>query len=122
MKRIVTATLLILAATPTYFLFTQPASAGNKDKVTVCHPTQQVRVVKDAADHPAAYRDGYREGEQSARKGDAYKPRTVGGEFSRGFEDGYYGRPFTGQRYEVADRLETYTTQQCDTYTVERRK
>ena len=54
-----------------------------------------------AADHPHAYADGFRQGQQSFRKGKAYKPRTAGGEFARGFEDGYFNRPFTGQKVVV---------------------
>jgi hypothetical protein len=120
MSQIIRATLLTLAIAPTFLFFCSVASADdNKPKrTTVCRPVQQVRVVEDAADHPGAYKDGYREGQESARKKEAYKLRSVGGEFARGFEDGYNGRSFTGQRYEVADRLETYSTSQCDTITI----
>lgn len=113
-------TLLTLATTATAstFLWVCPVKAETQ-KVRICRPTQKVRVVQDAADHPGAYRDGYREGEESASEGEAYEPRTAGGEFARGFEDGYYGRPFTGQQHEVSDRMETYTTQECDTVTIE---
>ncbi len=57
-------------------------------------PTQGYR---DNANHPNAYTDGYREGRVNAQKGEKYVPRTAGGEFSRGFEDGYYGNKSTGQ-------------------------
>jgi hypothetical protein len=49
--------------------------------------------------HPQAYDDGYREGINSKAKKETYQPRTAGGEFARGVEDGYFGRPNTGQRY-----------------------
>jgi hypothetical protein len=49
--------------------------------------------------HPQAYDDGYREGIASKAKKETYQPRTAGGEFARGVEDGYFGRPNTGQRY-----------------------
>ncbi len=45
-----------------------------------------------------------------------YKPRTSGGEFARGFEDGYDRRGFTGQKHIVADRYRPYTTNGCDWY------
>lgn len=116
--KITLVTLATIATTSTFLGFC-PVTQAETRKVTICRPTQQVRVVQDAADHPSAYRDGYREGQQSASKGEPYEPRTAGGEFARGFEDGYYARPFTGQQYEVQDRTETYTTQQCDTVTIE---
>jgi hypothetical protein len=49
--------------------------------------------------HPQAYDDGYREGINSKAKKETYQPRTAGGEFARGVEDGYFGRANTGQRY-----------------------
>ncbi|HEY9635619.1 MAG TPA: hypothetical protein V6D14_19605 [Coleofasciculaceae cyanobacterium] len=113
MKRIVAATLLTLAAVPVSLLFTEPAKAGT---YSVCYPVTQPQVSRDDADHPGAYGDGYREGRASARNGDAYRPRSAGGEFSRGFEDGYYGRRFSGQQYSVPNRVDYYTTQQCNTY------
>lgn len=73
-------------------------------------------MIEDPADHPKAYEDGYRQGRQSARKSEDYRPRTAGGEFSRGFEDGYYNRPFTGQKYVIPNRVEHYTTQNYNTY------
>ena len=114
MKRIVAATLLTLAAAPISF-FTQSAEAD--DRYTVCYPITHQKVSEDAADHPGAYRDGYRQGTDSARDGEAYRPRTAGGEFARGYEDGYYGRRFSRQRYVVPNRVEYYTTQQCTTHT-----
>ena len=49
--------------------------------------------------HPQAYSDGYREGIASKAKRETYQARTAGGEFARGFEDGYFGRANSGQRY-----------------------
>jgi hypothetical protein len=113
MNRIVAATLLTLTAGSASILFTQPALA---DTHTVCYPVTQSQVTQDDAAHPGAYRDGYREGRESARNGEAYKPRSAGGEFARGFDDGYYGRRFSGQQYRVPNRVNYYTTQRCNTY------
>ncbi len=113
MKRLVTSTLLILAAVPASVVFTAQALAST---YTDCYPVTQSRIIQNPADHPGAYADGYSEGRRSAGKREAYKPRTAGGEFARGFEDGYYKRPFTGQEYEVRDKVQHYTTQDCDTY------
>jgi hypothetical protein len=118
MSKIVRATLLTLAIASVSSCFCSIAQAKPK-KTTVCVPVQQLRVVRDAADHPSAYRDGYREGQESARKNEVYKPRTVGGEFARGFEEGYYSQPFTGQQYEVPERLEAYTVQHCNRVNIE---
>lgn len=115
----ITFVTLATTATASTLLGFCPVSQAETRQVTICRPVQKVRVVQDAAAHPAAYRDGYREGQQSASKDEPFEPRTAGGEFARGFEDGYYGRPFTGQQYEVQDRTETYTTQECDTVTIE---
>jgi hypothetical protein len=114
MKRIVAATLLTLSTAPAYLMIALPASAS--EKVTVCNPVSTTNIIRNPADHSGAYEDGYSEGRRSASKGEAYQPRTVGGEFGRGFEDGYFGNRFTGQEYAVRDRVEHYTTQQCDTF------
>ena len=65
----------------------------------ICWEEKQVYSykVRDAANHPNAYADGYQEGVQSRANGDTYERRTAGGEFARGFKDGYYGKPYTGQ-------------------------
>ncbi len=114
MNRILSATLLSCATAPVFLLFTQPAKA---DTATYCYPVTRREVIQNSADHPNAYANGYSEGLQIARKGEVYKPRTAGGEFSRGFDDGYYGRPFLGQRYAVPDQVREFTTQECETYT-----
>jgi hypothetical protein len=49
--------------------------------------------------HPQAYNDGYREGIASKAKRETYQARSAGGEFARGFEDGYFGRTNSGQRF-----------------------
>jgi hypothetical protein len=49
--------------------------------------------------NPTAYTDGYLEGIRSKTKRETYQARFAGGEFARGFEDGYFGRRSTGQRY-----------------------
>ncbi|HEY9652212.1 MAG TPA: hypothetical protein V6C95_16235 [Coleofasciculaceae cyanobacterium] len=114
MNKLVAATLLTFATVPTYLVFPEKVFA---DTQTVCYPVTQAQVIQNPADHPNAYADGYSEGRQSARKGETYRPRTAGGEFGRGYNDGYYGRDFTGQEYSVANRVEYYTSQQCNTYT-----
>ncbi len=112
MKKIVVAAILSLIAGSTSLLFTQAAKA---DPVVSCYPVTGNRVLKEsAADHPHAYADGYREGEQTARNREAYKPRTVGGEFARGFEDGYFNRPYTGQENVVPKTIVQHTTQVCN--------
>jgi hypothetical protein len=116
MNKLLSATLLTFVTAPTFLLFTQTAQADTKTS-TYCYPVVQREVIQNAADHPTAYTNGYSEGRQSVRKGDAYKPRSAGGEFSRGFDDGYYGHPFSGQQYAVPDRVREFTTQQCETYT-----
>lgn len=81
-----------------------------------CYPIQKTRTVEDPGYHPNAYDNGYREGAESSRKLESYQPRTAAGEFSRGFDDGYYGRLYTGQKNTVPNRQETYETSQCRTY------
>jgi glucan-binding YG repeat protein len=66
---------------------------------------------RDNANHPSAYTDGYREGRVNAQKGEKYVPRSGGGEFSRGFDDGYYGKQSTGQ-----DRAATVQDSSQDIY------
>jgi hypothetical protein len=95
------------------FCFVLPAKAGQYQH---CYPVQKNRTVEDAGYHPNAYDNGYREGAESSRKQEPYQPRTAAGEFSRGFDDGYYGRPYTGQKNTVPNRKETYETSQCRTY------
>lgn len=65
-----------------------------------CQP-ERIEIVPSIGDayRPNAYADGYREGVVSKSKRENYLPRTAGGEFARGFEDGYFGRTPTGQRY-----------------------
>ncbi|MFB2769743.1 hypothetical protein ACE1AT_10705 [Pelatocladus sp. BLCC-F211] len=79
-----------------------------------CYPITQWLVDEDPAYHPQAYADGYRQGRESAKKGNTYKPRTAGGEFARGFDDGYYGRKFAGQKNIVPNEYRPYTTTDCD--------
>lgn len=110
MNKIVSAALLSLVTGSTSLLFPQAAKA---DRVIYCHPVASNQVSKNSADHPHAYADGYREGEQTARTREAYKPRTAGGEFARGFEDGYFNRPYTGQQVVAPNRIEQYTAQDC---------
>ncbi|KAF3885807.1 MULTISPECIES: hypothetical protein [Nostocales] len=68
---------------------------------TYCYPVNQKRVSRDPAYHPRAYTDSYRQGLASGRKEEAYKPRTSGGEFARGFEDGYFGNPWFYTHYPL---------------------
>jgi hypothetical protein len=62
-----------------------------------CKPNLQE--ISAAQSHANAYSDGYREGTASKAKSETYQARSAGGEFARGFEDGYFGRRNTGQRY-----------------------
>ena len=65
-----------------------------------CKPERlEIDVAKSDAYHADAYNDGYREGSASKAKNETYRARSAGGEFARGFEDGYFGRRSTGQRY-----------------------
>jgi hypothetical protein len=65
-----------------------------------CKPDlQEIFVAKSDAYHANAYSDGYQEGTASKAKSETYQARSAGGEFARGFEDGYFGRRNTGQRY-----------------------
>jgi ribosome modulation factor len=66
----------------------------------ICKSTkEEILSGRSDAYHPQAYDDGYREGIASKAKNETYQPRTAGGEFARGVEDGYFGRANTGQRY-----------------------
>ncbi len=111
MKKIVVAALFSFITSSTSLVFPQAAKA---DRVVSCYPVTENRVLKaSAADHPNAYADGYRKGEQSARDRSPYKPRTAGGEFARGFEDGYFNRPYTGQENVVPTTVVQRTAQVC---------
>ncbi|MBW4602416.1 MAG: hypothetical protein KME29_23335 [Calothrix sp. FI2-JRJ7] len=81
-----------------------------------CYPVTRWYVNQDPAYHPRAYSDGYRQGRESAKNGNSYKERTAGGEFARGFEDGFYGREFQGQKNIVANAYQPFTTSECDWY------
>jgi len=104
-KKIVSIALLSLTTVSIPLLFSQAAKA---DQEIYCHPATGNQVSKNSVDSLHAYADGYREGEQSFRDGVAYKPRTEGGEFARGFEDGYFNRSYNGQTIEQS------ITQKCD--------
>jgi hypothetical protein len=112
MKKTVVAAIFSLIAGSTSLLFTQAAKA---DSIVYCHPVTNNKVIQESvADRSHAYADGYREGEQSARNRVAYKPRTVGGEFARGFEDGYFNLPYSGQETVVPKTIVQHTTQVCN--------
>lgn len=117
MKRIVCASILTLSAVPAWLLFTAAAQA---EVYTYCYPVEEFYTIADPGNHPNAYDDGYREGADVARRGQAYKLRSVGGEFARGFDDGYYGRPFTGQRNTIPNRRESRSTTKCNNYTYDK--
>ncbi len=85
-------------------------------KIKYCHPVTHEIINEDPAYHPNAYVDGYRQGKRNFRKGKAYKPRTAGGEFGRGFDDGYFGRDFSGQKVTAPNKVSYYTTMNCNTY------
>jgi hypothetical protein len=98
MKKALMSTLFGLATLSTSLLLPQAAKAA-----TPVYCNYGIYSQSEAADHFNAYADGYRQGQQSFRKGRAYQPRTAGGEFARGFEDGYFNRPYTGQKVVVAN-------------------
>jgi hypothetical protein len=100
MKKLVLAALLGLATVTTPLLSPQGVKA---DEVADGSYVTATQASQDswAAYHPRAYADGFRQGQQSARDGKPYRPRTAGGEFARGFEDGYFNRPYTGQRVVI---------------------
>ena len=60
---------------------------------------EEIQSVNSDAYNPTAYTDGYLEGIRSKTNRQTFQARSAGGEFARGFEDGYFGRRSTGQRY-----------------------
>ncbi len=94
-------------------LFGQTAVAG---QIQYCYPVKKERTLQDPGSHPNAYDDGYREGVAEAKQGKPFSTRTAGGEFSRGYEEGYRGQPYSGQRNTIPDRIDTYSQNQCRTY------
>ncbi|MBV8882813.1 MAG: hypothetical protein JO235_02255 [Chroococcidiopsidaceae cyanobacterium CP_BM_RX_35] len=97
MKKLVLCAVLGLATVSTCLLSSRAAKADVVINGDYVNSTQAINN-SWAADHPDAYAQGYRQGEQSDREGKPYQPRTAGGEFARGFEDGYFNRPYTGQK------------------------
>lgn len=110
MKKIVSPALLSLFTVATSLLSPQVAKA---DRVLYCNPVTSNQLSSNSVNRSNAYANGYREGQQKARDREAYKPRTEGGEFARGFEDGYFNLRYTGQVY-VPDKSEQSTTQRCN--------
>jgi hypothetical protein len=108
MKRIITSTLIILTIGNTFILCTEKAQAQQPQ--TYCRLPFKG---EDSANHVNAYNDGYRQGVESARKGEQYQPRTAGGNFARGFKDGYEGRNLTD-----SDKLQN--TVKCEPLSNER--
>ncbi|MBV9385868.1 MAG: hypothetical protein JOZ78_05505 [Chroococcidiopsidaceae cyanobacterium CP_BM_ER_R8_30] len=104
MKKIVSIALLSLATISMPLLFSQAARA---DEV-YCHPVTDKQVSRNSANYPNAYAAGYQAGEQRFRDGVGYKPQEEGGEFARGFEDGYFNRPYNGPTVDQS------ITQKCD--------
>lgn len=94
-------------------LFSLVAQASERQQ---CYYPKQYQTFRAPGYHPNAYDDGYREGTETARRGEAYQPRSSGGEFGRGFQEGYYHQPYTGQRNIVRDRRQAYATMQCRTF------
>ncbi|WP_407657049.1 hypothetical protein [Mastigocoleus testarum] len=94
-------------------LFENEEDKQQEYKIKYCHPVTHEIVNEDPAYHPNAYVDGYRQGKRSFRGGKDYKPRTAGGEFGRGFDDGYFGRDFKGQKVTVPNKVSHYTTINC---------
>lgn len=131
MKKIILISLLTITTTPSLLFFNETAFAREKHRhrshhehreemvETECYPVTEPYVSEDAANHPGAYSDGYRQGTASAQKGELFKPRTAGGEFARGFRDGYYGERFANQEIEVPDRVQYQTVTRCSTHTID---
>jgi hypothetical protein len=122
MKKIIMTSLVALATATSFLLNYQSAQAHGRYgyhriypfyRSNYCYPITQWFVDQDPAYHPQAYADGYRQGRENAKKGKAYKPRTAGGEFARGFDDGYYARKFAGQKNIVPNEYRPYTTTDC---------
>ena len=113
MKKIGSTTVLIFATLSGLLLFPSEVKA---DRIRYCYRVPRYYVEKDAANHREAYDDGYQEGRRDARRGIAYQERSAGGEFSRGYRHGYYGRRYRGQRRRVPDRRNYYNTRECRTY------
>ncbi|NJL61793.1 MAG: hypothetical protein HC903_08155 [Methylacidiphilales bacterium] len=145
MKKIIPVTLFILIAIFTFLLNHQPASGKHRERryhqrnnhilfdnyyrgygryyrdrrnypIRYCQPVTQWLLDQDPAYHPRAYSDGYRQGRESAKRGNKYKARTAGGEFARGFDDGYYGREFSGQKHIIANAYQPFITSECNYY------
>lgn len=128
MKKIIPASLIALAAATAFVFNHQPAQAHGRYhhyyynhyypyypfSAGFCYPVTEWYVNQDPGYHPHAYSDGYRKGQKSAEQGEEYKRRTAGGEFARGFDDGYYGREFKGQKHIVANTYRPYTTSGCN--------
>jgi hypothetical protein len=131
MKKIMTASLVALATITGFVFNNQPVQAHPRryyhsplyrryplyrHSISYCYPVTSWLLDQDPGYHPQAYADGYRQGQQSAKRGNNYQPRTAGGEFGRGFDDGYYGREFSGQKQTVPNEYKPYTTSQCGWY------
>jgi hypothetical protein len=131
MKKIITASLVALATTGGFLLNNQAVQAHSRGyyhyrpygyypyfgrPINSCYPVTHWLVDEDPAYHPQAYADGYRQGQESAKRGNKYKSRTAGGEFSRGFDDGYYRKKFAGQKQVVPNEYKPYTTSECGWY------
>lgn len=86
----------------------------HKNKTKICYPETYTDTSQNPGNHPSAYADGYRQGQQNRWAKNSYEPRAAGGEFGRGFDDGYWDRPYDGQRYVVPDTVQSYTTMQCE--------
>jgi hypothetical protein len=110
MNKIISAALLTVVTGATPILFIHPALA---DRVIYCTPETQTNVSRDPGNYPHAYADGYQDGQESFREGQDYRHQRQGGEFARGFQDGYYNHPYTGQKYVVPDRV-VQSTQECN--------
>ncbi|WP_243146702.1 hypothetical protein [Scytonema sp. UIC 10036] len=111
--------VVALIVAPSFWQETAFARERPRERTeTYCYPVIQTRVSEDPAYHPRAYADGYRQGLASAQKGEAYKPRTALGEFARGFDDGYFGKEFTGQKHSVPNQVYYEKTTECSTRTI----
>jgi hypothetical protein len=68
----------------------------------------------DHANHYRAYTDGYEEGQAAHIAKIPFEERVAGGEFARGFRDGYYAQPYSSSKSSVDLGITFKYIQQCD--------
>ncbi len=114
MKRIIASTLIILTIGSTFILYKEKAQA----QANCWTPSKD----DDPANHSEAYSDGYRQGVESAQKREKYRPRVVGGEFARGFKEGYDDSPYNNLNSTVTRTLDSRCYQLLNSSESERQR